>query len=132
LGALPRNARTLGSLREEGWEHVVLSNHVPELDEIIRCLGLHELVSAVVNSAVTGYEKPHPKAFEIATSRAQCPTNLWMVGDSHEADAREAERSGIRAILVRRDDPAIRRRAPDLRAAAVLIRGEPATAPART
>jgi putative hydrolase of the HAD superfamily len=128
----PETLETLGTLRKEGWDHVVLTNHVPELEEIVRCLGLHDLVSAVVNSAVTGYEKPHPKAFEIATTRAQCPTNLWMVGDNPEADARGAERAGIRAILVRRDDPAVRRRAAVLRAAAALIRGEPATAPART
>ena len=94
---------TLERLRAAGWRHVILSNHVPELAAIVTALGLDELVDAVVNSAHTGYEKPHPEAFAAARRAAGDPEELWMVGDNPAADVAGAEAVGIRAILARAD-----------------------------
>jgi FMN phosphatase YigB (HAD superfamily) len=107
----------LSKLRERGWRHVVLSNHVPELGAIITHLGLDLLVEATVNSAQTGYEKPHPEAFALARRAAGDPATIWMVGDNTTADVAGAEAAGIPAILVRRegtDAQEATRRAPDL------------------
>lgn len=107
----------LSHLREGGWRHVVLSNHVPELGAIITHLGLDGLIEATVNSAQTGYEKPHPEAFALARHAAGDPATIWMVGDNPTADVAGAEAAGIPAILVRRDvtdAQEVRRRAPDL------------------
>lgn len=93
----------LSRLREEGWRHVILSNHVPELDGIVEALGLGDLIDAIVNSARTGYEKPHPEAYAAARAAAGDPDELWMVGDNPVADVAGAEAAGIRAILVRAD-----------------------------
>jgi len=90
----------LEQLRAAGFRHVVLSNHVPELDGLIDALGLSGLVDAVVNSAVTGYEKPHPEAFAAGRRAAGDPDALWMVGDNPVADVAGAEAAGIPAILV--------------------------------
>jgi putative hydrolase of the HAD superfamily len=94
---------SLERLRVEGWRHVIVSNHIPELPAIVEHLGLRRLVDAVVNSAETGYEKPHPEMFAIARRVAGDPGELWMVGDNPTADVAGAEAVGIRAILVRRD-----------------------------
>jgi putative hydrolase of the HAD superfamily len=91
----------LESLRGHGYRHVILSNHVPELEQIVTRLGLQ--VDAVVNSAVTGYEKPHPEAFAAGRRAAGDPDELWMVGDNPVADVAGAEAAGIPALLVRRD-----------------------------
>lgn len=104
----------LGSLREKGWRHIILSNHVPELRDIVQGLQLAELVEEVLTSAVTGYEKPHPKAFELGREAAGHPDALWMVGDSLSADVNGAEAVGIPAILVRTKDPTVRRQSDDL------------------
>jgi putative hydrolase of the HAD superfamily len=112
----------LTRLQEEGWRHAILSNHVPELAGIVESLGLTGLLFAIVNSALTGYEKPNPEAFAIARRSAGFPDAIWMVGDSTTADILGAEAVGIPAILVRREDPAAARQAPDLLAGAVLIR----------
>ena len=112
----------LESLRSAGWDHVILSNHVPELTEIVESIGLSEQFQAVVNSAITGYEKPHRRAFEAALEAAGKPASAWMVGDNPVADVLGAEEAGIPAILVRRQDPRCRRAAPDLIAAAEIIR----------
>ena len=91
----------LSDLRDDGWRHVILSNHVPELDGIVEALGLGELVDVVVNSARTGFEKPHPNAYAAAREAAGHPDELWMVGDNPIADVEGAEAAGIPAILVR-------------------------------
>jgi putative hydrolase of the HAD superfamily len=93
----------LHMLRHEGWRHVILSNHVPELPAIVEYLRLGSLVDAIVNSAETGYEKPHLEAFAIARRVAGDPEILWMVGDNPVADVAGAEAAGIPAVLVRRD-----------------------------
>jgi putative hydrolase of the HAD superfamily len=91
----------LRELSDRGWQHVVLSNHVPELAEIMTGLGLAGHFAAVVNSAVIGYEKPHPEAFRVALEQAGRPAVAWMIGDNPVADIAGAERVGLPAILVR-------------------------------
>jgi putative hydrolase of the HAD superfamily len=94
---------SLEALRDAGWRHVILSNHVPELPALVDGLGVGPLVDAVVNSATTGYEKPHPEAFAAGRRAAGDPDELWMVGDNPVADVEGATAAGIPAILVRRD-----------------------------
>ena len=99
----------LEKLREGGWRHLILSNHVPELPTIVHDLGLDPLFEDVLSSALIGYEKPHPEAFRIALRAAGEPDEVWMVGDNPVADVQGAEAVGIPAILVRREGKAKRR-----------------------
>jgi putative hydrolase of the HAD superfamily len=84
-----------------GWRNVILSNHVPELPELVATLGLADLVDAVFTSATIGYDKPHPEAFRHALRHSGDPERRWMIGDNPEADVRGAEALGIPAILIR-------------------------------
>ena len=93
---------TLDLLSAQGWTHVLLSNHVPELPEIVDHLGLTPRLSRLFNSGHTGYEKPHPRAFEIVVAAFPAAAPIWMIGDNPEADVGGAEAVGIPAILVRR------------------------------
>jgi putative hydrolase of the HAD superfamily len=93
----------LTRLAGHGWRHAVLSNHVPELEQIVAGLGLDRYVDAVVCSAVTGYEKPHPEAFARALRLRRNGEAVWMVGDNEAADIGGAHAAGLPAILVRRD-----------------------------
>lgn len=96
----------LAAARKHGWRNIVFSNHVPELPAIISALGIGEHVDAVVSSATSGFEKPHPEAFRLAQAAALPATNVWMVGDDYRADVAGAEAVGLKAILVRRSgDP---------------------------
>ena len=113
---------TLESLRKDGWRQMILSNHAPELPEIVDGVGLSGFFDAVIGSATTGYEKPNRRAFEIALEAAGNPEIAWMVGDNPEADVLGAERAGIPAILVRKEDPRCSRIASDLRAVLEIIR----------
>jgi HAD superfamily hydrolase (TIGR01549 family) len=107
---------TLDRLRADGWKHVIVSNHVPELTQLVEALGLADRIDAVFSSAVTGYEKPHRGAFEIALRHCGFPRRVWMVGDNPVADVAGAESAGIPAILVRTSAEGVARRATDLSA----------------
>jgi len=104
----PDTLPALQQLSAGGWQHVVLTNHVPELPAILDHLGLTPHVAALFNSAQTGYEKPHPQAFRNVLDWAVAPEAVWMIGDNPKADVAGAEAAGIPAILVRTSDPSVR------------------------
>lgn len=101
----PDTIPAMRALRARGWSTVILSNHVPELPSIVEGLGLGQFVDDTLSSARTGFEKPHPEAFRLGL-RGMDDSAAWMVGDNPVADVGGAEAVGIRAILVRRTDPA--------------------------
>ena len=105
----------LNDLFQDGWNHAILSNHVPELPSLIDGLGLSSLICRIVNSADTGFEKPHPGAFQAVLAMLEAPGEIWMIGDNIRADVLGAESVGLPAILVRSDDPRARRQAGSLR-----------------
>jgi putative hydrolase of the HAD superfamily len=119
----PDTLPTLAALSDFGWRHVLLSNHVPELPEIVTGLGLGRHLSAIVNSAATGYEKPHPEAFRLALERAGRPTSAWMIGDNPVADVEGAVSVGLRAILVRTQPTDGSRHVPDLHGVIDIVSG---------
>lgn len=95
----------LAHLAAQGWTHQILSNHVPELEDLVRALGLSQLIKSVHCSALTGYEKPNPDAFRGPLRAFPPDAVVWMIGDNVDADVLGAEACGIPAILVRRPDP---------------------------
>ena len=111
----------LDQLSARGWSHLILSNHVPELAQLVEALGLKERVLAVFNSGVTGHEKPNPKAFEDLFAIYPSARNGWMVGDSHHSDVLGAEGVGMRAIQVRHQTPKAALHCPDLRGVAANL-----------
>jgi putative hydrolase of the HAD superfamily len=111
----------LTSLSEQGWQHIVLSNHVPELGTIIRHLQLDSHFVAVISSAITGYEKPHPEAFRLALAATENAGAVWMIGDSMVADIAGAAAVGIPGVLVRKQHPDAQFSCSDLSGLASLL-----------
>jgi putative hydrolase of the HAD superfamily len=102
----------LTALSAAGWTHVILSNHVPELPDLVDTLNLTPYFDRIFNSAALGYEKPHPKAFRqvlaamgVAAEGGGATVPCWMIGDSYRADVCGAEVVDLPAILVRRHHP---------------------------
>ena len=109
--AAPKNWRlyddsrlTLTQLSAEGWTHLLLSNHVPELSALLRHLHINDCFAKVFNSAETGYEKPHPQAYRTVLEAIGNAERVWMIGDSPVADIAGAAAAGIPAILVRKQN----------------------------
>lgn len=93
---------TLTHLSSQGWTHVVLSNHAPELDLIVQHLELDRYVTRVYNSATLGWEKPHERTFRTVLDAFSDAEPIWMIGDHMGADIQGAASVGIPGILVRR------------------------------
>lgn len=89
----------LMQLAAVGWRNVILSNHVPELPELVTALGLEDLIERVITSALTGYEKPNAAMFDLALELSGRPDRVWMVGDNPSADVDGATAVGIPALL---------------------------------
>jgi putative hydrolase of the HAD superfamily len=113
----------LSRLGEAGWTNVIVSNHVPELAELVAGLGLEPLVARVFSSALVGFEKPNPELFRHVYRACGSPDEIWMVGDNPVADVAGAEAVGYRAILVHSHAGDVRRRAAGPLAAAEIILG---------
>lgn len=90
----------LKTLKDAGWRHIILSNHIPELPDIVSALPIQPYIDVVYTSARTGYEKPHPKMYEVA-QREVGDHPCIMIGDNPVADYHGARACGIPAIQVR-------------------------------
>ncbi len=102
----PDTVPALTALTQAGWRHILLSNHVPELPQIVGAIGLGHFFAEVISSAWAGYEKPHPQIYQLALDRAGWPHTCWMIGDKVREDVLAPEEAGIPGILVRRKDRA--------------------------
>ncbi len=91
----------LDALSTQGWQHALLTNHVPELPQILHGLGLGDRFIHLGNSAATGYEKPHSRAFALLTEAVGDCAEIWMIGDSPTSDYAGAQRAGWKGLLVR-------------------------------
>jgi putative hydrolase of the HAD superfamily len=110
----------LEQLQRAGWRQIVVSNHVPELQDIVDALGLGRFFRSVITSGVVGYEKPHPRMFVAAMAQTVADRPIWMVGDNLVADCQPVGAFGVTPILVR-SAAAFERRTSDLWGALEII-----------
>jgi len=89
----------LATTRDAGYLNVIVSNHPPELADLVGALELGALIDLVITSAAVGADKPNPLIFEHALRVADAGADVWMIGDDPVADVAGAESAGIRAIL---------------------------------
>lgn len=83
----------------------ILTNHTPEIHDIINGLGLNGVIKKVFNSADIGYEKPHYKIYQsLLNDLADEPENFIMIGDNYISDITGARSNGMYAILVRSEN----------------------------
>jgi putative hydrolase of the HAD superfamily len=106
---------------QAGWTNVIVSNHVPELADLVTGLGLASHVDRVFTSALVGWEKPNARFFEHVLSSYGALEQAWMVGDNPVADVAGAEAVGLQAILVRTEAASAGHRARGLVEAAQMI-----------
>jgi putative hydrolase of the HAD superfamily len=111
----------LTTLSSSGWQHVILSNHVPELERLVVALGLGKHFKAIFSSATTGVEKPNAQAFQLVREMLGDGVQFRMVGDSWQADICGAARSGIEGCLVRTSHPEAKLFCADLATLPTLI-----------
>ncbi|RIJ69978.1 HAD family hydrolase [Nakamurella silvestris] len=87
-----------------GFANVILSNHAPELPDLVEALGFGRLVERTITSASLGLEKPNPLAFRMALRLTNASPDSWMIGDNPTADIAGARAIGMHALLVLRSE----------------------------
>ncbi|TCT17211.1 putative hydrolase of the HAD superfamily [Natranaerovirga pectinivora] len=98
--------RTLEKSISEEYSNYILSNHTPELIDIIEGLGIQKYFKKIISSAVVGYEKPNKLIFEEVSKHFEKDLKVYMIGDSYSADIQGALNYGFEAILVRQENKA--------------------------
>lgn len=89
---------------DKGYSNIILSNHVPELEDLVKNLNIGDYFIKIYSSANIGYEKPNEKIFEKVLMNLNDIESITMIGDSYIADIQGAKEAGIDAILVRKSN----------------------------
>ncbi|MDD3717039.1 MAG: HAD-IA family hydrolase [Actinomycetota bacterium] len=93
----------LRELRGRGLRMGLISNFEPWLEDLLRDLEMLDYLEVLVISGKEGYEKPHPRIYELALERAGVsPRQSLHVGDSPISDYDGAREAGMRAVLLDR------------------------------
>lgn len=96
---------TLDTLLARGHLLGILSNFSPNCEDVLRQVGVHRYFSFFVVSAIAGVEKPDPRIFALTVRAANRPrSEIVYIGDSIFHDIEGAQRAGIDAILVDRQN----------------------------
>lgn len=90
---------TLQTLQKRGYKSYILSNNFPELEEIIKKIGLRSYFQKIFVSGRIGYDKPHQEIFAKAKKYAGSPSNCWMIGDNLKDDVQGANEAGFTTVL---------------------------------
>jgi len=84
---------------------VCVSNETDELNHFFDHFNIHSYFTDIVTSEQSGFEKPNPKIFEFALENNHLKKeDVIHVGDSVISDYYGAELTGIKPILIDRND----------------------------
>jgi len=98
---MPRVPEALGRLRDLGLKLSVVSNSDGTVEQSLIAAGLRPYLSAVIDSAIAGHEKPNPRIFTHALNTCGArPERTLHVGDIYHADVAGARGAGIHAMLL--------------------------------
>lgn len=94
----------LSRLRSAGLRLGVVSNSDGRVDSALAAAGIREYFDVIVDSAITGVEKPDPAIFRIALEALGVqPDHALYVGDLFDVDVLGARSAGIDAVLFEGD-----------------------------
>lgn len=99
---LPSTPGILAQLRERGLTLGVVSNADGRIASILARCGIAQFFHVIVDSHEVGVEKPDPRIFDFALTKAQArPEHTLYVGDIYSIDVVGAERAGIHSVLIK-------------------------------
>jgi putative hydrolase of the HAD superfamily len=93
--------KTIGN----GNRNIIASNHIPELNEIVDGLRINKYFIKIYSSGNIGYEKPNKRFYEHIINEEKINIeDCVIIGDSYESDIKGGENTGIKSILVRKEN----------------------------
>ena len=99
---VPKAKDVLEALSVKGFTHIIASNHIPKLSEILDQLEISNYFEAVYTSGMIGFEKPNRHFFDAIFNDVPRDQIALMIGDSYERDIKGAIDVGINGIWFNR------------------------------
>ncbi|HEX6106623.1 MAG TPA: HAD-IA family hydrolase [Gemmatimonadales bacterium] len=97
---LPGTREALARFRAAGLRLGVVSNSDGRVEAALEAAGLREFFEVVIDSALTGVEKPDPAIFHAALGALDvAPSEALYVGDLYDVDVLGARAAGMEAVL---------------------------------
>jgi putative hydrolase of the HAD superfamily len=97
----PSTPQILQELRKRGLVLGVVSNSDGRITSVLERCGITHFFQVIVDSHDVGVEKPDPRIFDFALTKAQArPEQTLYVGDIYSIDVIGAERAGIHPVLI--------------------------------
>lgn len=97
----PQAAECLAALHK-AYRIGIIANQSPGTAARMKQYGLSQHLDLIIASAEEGLEKPDPRIFQLALSRAGClPQRAVMIGDRLDNDIAPAKRLGFKTIWIR-------------------------------
>ena len=97
--------RCLEFLKKEGFQLLLVSNHVWQLPKIISDLRIDSYFTHIITSARVGFRKPHPQIFTHAVELSgETPSDIAFIGDSYSNDVMGSKQVGLSPILIDREN----------------------------
>jgi HAD superfamily hydrolase (TIGR01549 family) len=98
---LPGVPEALKTLKNEGYQLVVISNSDGTVEESLSNTGLLPYLNEVVDSHWAGFEKPDPRLFKHALELVGANSEETLhIGDMYHVDITGARSAGIHALLL--------------------------------
>jgi len=103
LVPLPGAAAWVRRLRAAGWQQAVASSAPrPNVEVMLRAIGLDTLVDTIVGAEDVAVGKPDPQVFLAAAARLDTPPSRCIVVEDAAVGIEAARRAGMRSIGVSR------------------------------
>ena len=110
LVELTRNSANWGGIRPgtrqrletfcKRFDIAVISNADGKIVELLTAAGIADCFQSITDSAIVGYEKPHPEIFAAALREMKAqPEDSLYVGDVYSVDYLGARGAGMQAVL---------------------------------
>lgn len=99
----PDTKQALSESIQRNYSNIILSNHTPELDDIVDYLGIKGYFKQIISSANVGVEKPNPLIYQHIDHLNEYQ-KIIMIGDNYYADVEGSKQMGFEAVLVRKDN----------------------------
>ena len=98
---MPGVPAALRQMRDQGLRLVAVSNADGTVERGLTAQGLRPMLDLVIDSHVVGFQKPHPRIFEIALEQSGAdPARTLHIGDLYAADIVGARAAGCHAGLI--------------------------------
>lgn len=95
-------SKKLFDILKKEYKLAIVSNFYGNLEKICLNIGFDKYIDVIIDSEITGIEKPHLEIFSLALQKLEVkPENAFVIGDSYERDIVPSKILGCKTIWLK-------------------------------